>query len=450
MTIHKNRYKAVKNIFIGPHEIAGYYANLAKGFKEIGVNCDYITYTPHRFGYGGETKNPWLLKLARFFKQFRGKPNRHFILKLLIAAPDEILSLLWCISAIFKYDVFIFGFGHSLMTRHNWDLHILKMLKKTVIMNIGHGSESRPSYIDGARQSMDGSIQPTARELKILSANTMKRIRAIEENVSYVVGGAWSTAYFAQNRLINFLTLGLPFFEEAKHGSSTSVALQTGHSSLRILHSPSHPAAKGSSLILKAIQSLKDKGYSIEFVLLHGKPYSEVIQEIQSCDFVVDQVYSDFPLAGFATEAAWFGKPAVVGGYGFDYLKTFVPEGMWPPSKTCHPEEIEQAIESLIVNREERLRLGAEVQQFVREKWNAAEVARRYLRIIEGDIPDEWWLDPHSVTYLEGGGQPVERSKENIRQMVEQFCVESLQLSHRPDLERAFLEFAEIEPKANA
>jgi hypothetical protein len=168
------------------------------------------------------------------------------------------------------------------------------------------------------------------------------------------------------------------------------------------------------------------------------------MREIQHCDFVVDQLYSDTPMAGFATEVAWFGKPAVVGGYGFDYLKTSVPEGMWPPSKTCHPDQIEQAIEDLIVNREDRLRLGGEAQKFVREKWNAAEVARRYLRLIEGDIPEEWWLDPATVTYLEGFGQPVERTKENIRQMVEQFGVESLQLSHRPDLERAFLEFAGV------
>jgi hypothetical protein len=245
------------------------------------------------------------------------------------------------------------------------------------------------------------------------------------------------------------LALGLPFSEKTDYRPSISVMLPTRHSSIRILHSPSHSAAKGSPLILNAIKSLRDKGYSIEFVLLHGKPNEEVMVEIQCCDFVVDQVYSDFPLAGFATEAAWFGKPAVVGGYAFDYLKTLVPEGMWPPSKTCHPDQIEQAIESLIVNPEERLRLGAEVQMFVRDKWNAAEVARRYLRIIEGDIPGEWWLDPHSVTYLEGAGQPIERTKENIRQMVEQFGVESLQLSHRPDLEQAFLNFAGIKHKVN-
>lgn len=443
----------MKKVFIGPHEIAGYYANLARGFKEIGVDCDFITYAPHPFGYGGETKIPWLLKLARFFNQFRGKPNRPFVIKLLIAGLSEFIASIWVLATIFKYDVFIFGFGHSLRPRYNWDLRILRILKKTAIMNIAHGSDARPAYIDGAYQSMDGTIQPTACNLRSISGSKKIKVKFIENNASFVIGAPFSTSQFTIKKLLNTFAIGLPFVGKANTVFSAPVELPAkavSMQSLRILHSPSHPAAKGSPLVIKAIQSLKDKGHAIELVLLHGKPHSQVIQEIQRCDFVVDQLYSDTPMAGFATEAAWFGKPAVVGGYGFDYLKTFVPEGMWPPSKTCHPDEIEQAIESLIVNREERLRLGAEAQKFVREKWNAAEVARRYLRIIEGDIPDNWWLDPRSVTYLEGGGQPVERTQENIRQMVEQFGVESLQLSHRPDLEQAFLEFAGIKPTADA
>ena len=62
-------------IFIGPHEIAGYYANLAKGFKQIGIDCDYLTYTQNPLGYGGETKIPLLLRIARFFNQFYRKPD---------------------------------------------------------------------------------------------------------------------------------------------------------------------------------------------------------------------------------------------------------------------------------------------------------------------------------------------------------------------------------------
>ncbi|PJE43430.1 MAG: hypothetical protein CUR33_09135 [Pseudomonas sp.] len=180
-------------------------------------------------------------------------------------------------------------------------------------------------------------------------------------------------------------------------------------------------------------------------MLVHGRAHSEVLDEIQKCDFVVDQLYSDGPLAGFATEAAWFGKPAIVGGYSLDTIRKLAPSGMCPVSKICAPDDIQVAIEELIVDRAERLRLGREAQRFVREMWNCAEVAHRYNRLMDQDVPVSWWLHPDSILLLEGSGQSLLRTKENIRQMVNFYGVASLQLSHRPDLEAAFLKLADIE-----
>jgi len=212
----------------------------------------------------------------------------------------------------------------------------------------------------------------------------------------------------------------------------------------RILHSPSHPAAKGSPIIIDAINNLIRKGHAIDFVLIYNKSNSEVISEIKRCDFVIDQLYSDTPLAGFATEAAWFGKPAIVGGYGINSLKSFIPPEMWPPSKICHPDEIEQAIESLIVNKEERLLLGKNASDFVRGKWNANMVASRYKQIIEGNIPGNWWINPNEIFYLHGAGQKIDITKKNIKNIISKLGVKSLQLDHRPDIESAFLELIDM------
>lgn len=436
-----------KKILIGPVEIAGFYANLARGLSDIGVTYDYITYAPHPFGYGGETKRPISLRLAKFFNGFRGKPGRPFITRAIIALPGQALQIFWGISAIFKYDIFIFGFGYSLLPR-NFDLIILKLMGKIVIANLSHGSEARPPYIDGSYQSKDGSVKPTTDQLISLSKFQKKKIALIEEYADVVLGSHFSTTHFSSRKLVNWLAIGLPMVpqkaSDAIAGRNTSAFYNDSCPRVRILHSPSHPAVKGTSLIVRAISNLKDKGYEIDLVLLKNKPNSEVIREIQCSDFVVDQLYSDHPMAGFATEAAWFGKPAVVGGYGFNTFKKLVPADMWPPSMTCHPDGIEDAIEDLIVNREKRLQLGVEAQRFVHEKWSAVAVARRFLRLIEGDIPEEWWLDPCTVTYLEGVGQTVECSQSNIRQMVARSGVDSLQLSHRPELERAFLDFAGV------
>ena len=449
--------KKNRRIFIGPHEIAGYYSNLTEGMKRIQVDCDYATLSPDPRGYGGENKTPFLLKLARWFNRFRGKPNRSIILRVIMAIPGELFALLWGITAIFNYDIFIFGFGHSLF-RNNLDLPLIRLLGKRAIMNMAHGAELRPPYIDGAYQSPDGNLQPTPDRLFVTTTHHLRRIRFLERYTYCIIGAPFSSTQFSAKMLVNLFAIGLPsnFSEPKVSGAShytipNSTAEHDDHQAsdskrpTRILHSPSHPAVKGSDVIIQAIDNLISKGHRIEFVQLHNRPNSDVIKEIQRCDFVVDQVYSDTPLAGFATEAAWFGKPAVVGGYGFEYLKRFIPDGMAPPSKTCHPDEIEAAIEELILNIDMRKHLGRQAQEFVRTKWSAEQVAKRYLRIIEDDVPHEWWLDPGSVIYVHGAGQSAEQTRKNIRHLVSKHGVGALQLSHRPELEKAFLEFAGLE-----
>lgn len=431
-------------IFIGPYEIAGYYTQLASGFRALGIRCDFVEFTPHEFVYREEAVTPYLIRLTRALSLYRSKRNRSPIFRYLLAIPERFARLLYALFAIIRYDTFIFGFGHSLLW-NNIDLPILKWLGKRVISNLAHGSEARPAYIDGGHQSPEGV--PLSPDLIRIYSQKQKCLVHLHQKATVIVGAPFSTSYFADSRFINSCVLGLPFQSKDIKVSKAQTFDPIAPSSakpIRILHAPSHPAAKGSPQIIQAIERLKARGHLIDLILLRGRPHAEVLEEIQRCDFVVDQIYSDTPVAGFAAEAGFFGKPAVVGGYGLEYLKTFVPEEMWPPSRTCHPDQIEQAIEFLIVNPDERLSLGAKAEKFVRQMWSPTEVAKRYLRLIEGDIPIEWWLDPRAVIYLEGVGQSVERTCENIRHMVQQYGIESLQLSHRPELERAFLDLAGI------
>jgi glycosyltransferase involved in cell wall biosynthesis len=367
-------------------------------------------------------------------------------MKKLLGLPRNLFFIMYAPTAMWRYDVFIFSFGESLLPC-NLDMPILHWLGKTVISNIAHGSDARPPYLNGVFQSFSGMPCELSRMAK-LTKRKKKKVMFVERFSRLVIGAPFSSSHFCRSNFINWFWLGVPMHSAqlADSGESIRVAQPEDlNRAIRILHSPSKPSAKGSPAIIAAVDRLIEKGHVIEFVLLQGRPYKDVLAEIRRCDFVVDQLYSDTPMAGFATEAAWFGKPAVVGGYDFDSLKRLFSESMWPPSMTCHPNEIEQAIEDLIVNREKRLQLGAEAQRFVRSNWSAAAVAHRYLRLINDDIPEAWWLDPSTVTYLEGMGQPVERTQKIIRQMVAGFGIESLQLSHRPDLERAFLELAGLQ-----
>lgn len=439
-----------KRVFLGPCEVAGYYANLAKGFAELGVSCDYITYTDHPFSYGGENPKPRLLRWSGYLDGFRVGAKSLYFFRAALVLLGMLLKGIWVALAVIRYDVFIFGFGQSLIAG-NRDLWLLRRLGKTVISNLAHGSESRCIFIDGAYLKHDGGVVLSLEQLVSMQREKAALYKKFEKYSTYVVGAAASSAHFSTSNFINTLALGIPFAASEREIDILKAEKGAPEPSdyIRILHCPSHPAAKGTPHIEHAISNLIAKGHKIEFVLVHGRPHSEVLDEIQKCDFVVDQLYSDGPLAGFATEAAWFGKPAIVGGYSLDVIRKLAPPGMYPVSKICAPDDVQDAIEQLIVNRSERLRLGSEAQRFVRDMWNRTEVARRYMRLIDRDVPVSWWLRPDTILLLEGAGQTLLRTKENIRQMVNTYGVSSLQLSHRPDLEAAFLKLADIKVKGS-
>ena len=81
-----------KKIFVGPVEIAGYARNLAKGFRELGYQCDNISFERHTYEYSQDENIPSLIKLSRFFRNLN---------KLLIKIP--FLNFL----CILIYEIFI-------------------------------------------------------------------------------------------------------------------------------------------------------------------------------------------------------------------------------------------------------------------------------------------------------------------------------------------------------
>ena len=153
------------------------------------------------------------------------------------------------------------------------------------------------------------------------------------------------------------------------------------------------------------------RGARIEYRELVGQPNHEVLRALRWCDFVVDEVYSDTPMARFATEAAYFGKAAVVGSYAAA-LYHVREDPPLPPSLLCHPDEIEEAIMSLASDASLRGELGLRAQAFVTQQWSPADVAGRLLRLIDGAAPAEWVVQPRDLTYVHGWGDRRRRSNQ--------------------------------------
>jgi hypothetical protein len=440
--------KQEPRVLIGPHEIAGYYSNLTKGLLDLGVDCDYVTYQSHLFEYGGETTKPALIAFNHWLNRIMVSQRMPFILRAPILVIGKVVTSLWGVAAIFRYNVFVFGFGKTLLP-FNADLPILKLLGKRVVSNLAHGSEARPPYTDGSYNIQTDSTKDLHYIRKQLK-RVVRTIQMHEKYASCVIAAPYTSSLMRKPLAVNFFAIGIPFANDQfnclpDEGTTTLETAKGLTLPIRILHAPSNPIAKGTTLIVAAVNNLKARGYKIDFCLVTGRPFSEVLEEVQKCDFIVDQCFSDTPMAGFATEAAWFGKPSVVGGYGLTELRKYVDEEMWPPSKTCLPDEIESAIEDLIVDSQIRIDLGRKAQIFVQSKWKSVEVAKRFIALINNQAPVSWSFSPSDVSYLEGGAQSIETTRKTVRHMIHLFGIRSLNLVHRLDLEAEFLELAGID-----
>ncbi len=117
-------------------------------------------------------------------------------------------------------------------------------------------------------------------------------------------------------------------------------------------------------------------------------------------------------MAAFATEAAAMGKPAIVGMHDVEALRRTMSPDQFPPALVCHPDDLEEAIEKLVVDDAYRRQLGAQAQEYVRAHWSPQMVASRFLQLASGPVPPEWTFHPSDLRYVHGWGLTTSRLRE--------------------------------------
>jgi hypothetical protein len=417
-----------RRVFLGLVEIAGYYRNLCESLRGLGVDCTFVDLSGNPFDYKGERQSVGLRViegLARRKEAARG------LVRAALAAALKVLKVPLFVWALVRFDTFVFGYRSTFLGFH--DLRVLRLLRKRVVYCF-HGSDVRPPYLDGSVMSAERHLSTAACVTETQRARRV--VEAVERYVDAVVSHA-PYAHFQRRPFVSFLAVGMP----APTGASASPG-RRGNGPLRALHAPSDPAAKGTDDIRAMVAQLRAEGYDLELRELVGQPHEAVLRELATADLVIDQLYSDTPMAGFAAEAAASGVPAVVGGYDSEAIAAEVPEGRVPPTAFCDPSDARKVVARLVDDSNERLRLGAEARAFVTEAWSPAAVAARWLKVLDGTSPAEWLVDPASVRYVHGCGLSEERSRLLISAVVDEAGPEALGVDDKPGLRRALLEFA--------
>lgn len=427
-------------IFMGFMEVAGYYTNLKKGFDELGIESVFVNLDRNLFRYGVGGREPALVRLVRHSAERRFAISRWNLLPklwwLTIHQLSYVCMFFW---ALAKFDVFIFGFLTSFFNFR--ELPLLKALGKKVVF-VFHGSDSRAHYLNGF-----SSESLTVTELIRSTRKQKQDITRVERHADVIICNPLS-AHLHKRPYLAYQLIGVPF--AAPQALVSAPTRAPGR--VRILHAPSQVAGKGTAQVRAVIESLQRKGRPIDYVEMTGKPHTGVLEELQRCDFVVDQVYSDTPMAHFAREAAFYAKPAVVGGYGVKEFHRCCRADEIPPTLYCRPEELESAIDRLIQDERYRHELGARAKEFVDKHWSARAVAERFVRAAQDHIDPHWEFYPDDVQYLQGCGLTDAHARQLVRSVIEAGNAEALQLADKPDLETALVEFARrpTQPAATA
>ena len=299
-------------VFLGMVEISGCYRGLKQGFDELGVPCTFIDLSAHPFGYGGAS-NGWLVRAIRYAGHRRQLLQlRAMVRPFLWRVIRLMLMAVLFLAAVVRHKVFIFGYGSSFFA--GWDLPVLKLLGKRVILQY-HGSDARPPFMDGwATSERDDAaigrcIAATARQ--------KRRLCRMERWADAVIDIP-PQALLREKSFIQWLRVGLacrPVDATAHDGGEANQANpESRQRGVRILHCPSNPRAKGSDLIRAMIQRLRDEGRPIDYVEVVNQPNAVVMDEMKRCDIVVDQMFADYGMPGLATEAACLGKPRLIAG----------------------------------------------------------------------------------------------------------------------------------------
>lgn len=425
-----------RRIVVGPNEIAGVTSRITRALA--GAGAEVRCYFGHEHPF-----NPCFTELPRIKRWCRqgvtlasGLASKGGVFRIaagILAGGCKVSAFLR--TCLWAETVVMVGGKGFLGAAAEYAVY--RLLGRRVI-HVFVGTASRPRYLSGHARDVlqDGGIN--ARKLRKLAVRTRRqarRIRALSRQASVVIENPLC-GHFQERPFVNWFKLGVPLDGDALRAESriTDRTPPRIPGRIRILHCPSRPEIKGSARIEAVMADLVREGLPIEFRKVSGVPHGQVLHEIAESDLVIDQLYSDSPLAGLAAEAAVFGRPAVVGGYGWGLLAEILGPEEMPATVACHPEDLAKVVRNLATSAEARKQAGERAGEFLARRWSEAGFAARFTRLVTGDIPEDWMVSPTTVRYTCGLGLEEAEARRLIQALVDGYGPGALGVDPLPGL----------------
>lgn len=419
--------KQKKKIFLGAQEIAGMLLRLNNAFHEMDIESDFYCLYRYDFQIDNSSK----------FANKRLKKHRSHVLQRTAAKSKVVKEIyLWLqlldiiqiyIYALFHYDYFLYIFGHGMFYYHRYlqkyqeiEFKILKLFNKKMIMWFC-GSDSRAPYCDV--DIYDGDYQKMYFDV-LKKSNNIKMIEKYMKTIDFPASSHFHTKPYI---IYNCITVPIDSKECVKTENRKRNDVPV------ILHAPSNKAAKGTHRIREIINEIEKNGYKFKYVEVSGMPHGKVLEEIANADIVIDQLFCDTPMAGFATEAGINGIPVIVGGYYASTYKKTIPEPI-APTVFCLPEELKSEVIKLLVDENRRKEIGCKEQEYVKNMCMSSIVAERFLKIFSNEIPSEWLFNLDDNDYIWGLGSEKQKVADNVYHLIRNYGDSALGLNRNSTL----------------
>lgn len=326
-----------------PVEVSGQAAMAAHGLREIGVTAHAFS-RPHSFGY-------------------EVGPD-------LVPGPGRASWARLALRAMRDHDVLHLYFGQTFLPEaaRGLDARIARRFGKRVVMEF-LGSDIRMPSIEATRNPwyvrFGGEDDDRARaRMMRWSAITGGHVIVCDRALTRFV-----RPYFDHVHVV-------PFRVDVRRFTAQPPRIHDG--APVVVHAPSHLAGKGTAHVRAAVDALRRRGVSFEYVEISGASQEEALAACARADLVIDQLCVGSH-GVWAVEAMCMAKPVIC--YIHPEVRQLYPEDF--PIVDATPATLTDVLAEWLQDPQRRRERGISSRAYAERVHDARTVARLLLQVYE-------------------------------------------------------------------
>ena len=383
----------------------------------------YVPFSSSTYSYDSFIQISQLAAVNRYLTDLY--IQRH---KLYVLLPLLVVRLGLLVELLFNCDVFVYTGYQGLL--NFYELLFLRLCKKHIIVFF-LGSDSRPPFLSG-KYLDDNSSAFISSQVVAETKSIFKRVKLIERWANYIVTNKASSQFF-EKTCVCLWSFGFPLPQIDQsllipHGSVNDA--KKPH--VKIVHPPTRTLAKGTSIFVEYFQcynKYSGRKPAVIDIIASPIPNKELLQLIASYDFVLDELYSDMPLATLGVESVLLGAIPITGGYLHNYIPILYDADVIPPTPYIDPEDLASISYLINLSTDDRAEIVNASKAFLKKRFSNPTLLRNFEGLLNSNIDPSFMFNPLDISYPYGWGLSSERLFNNLNQLYAEygfsiFCID--------------------------